>query len=1497
MPIHRIQGPDGKIHRIEAPANADPAALTRFVASQVGQEEPGFFDIAQSYTTDVPVRAIKGALGGVEAITNVFGADNPVSEFLEGAQEGINEYLVSDTAKRRAAEREQTLEGKGFLDTLKEVPGIIFEDPALIFEVLGSAAPAVAATALTGGAGAIAGGAAALGTGAAMGVGATKESIYDATKEEFLKAGVDEKAAAAAADEAQSYLGENMDMIALGGALGALASRTGLEPTAARMIAGRVVGKSISQSAGREAIEQALTRAAEKGAIRTGLTEAATEGAQGAQSALAGNLARSREGFDVDVMEGVGQAAALEGTLGGIAGAGVGVLGKRDAALQALQDEEAVETQERAARPVFGAPEEFNRDNVTNALQSAAGEAPYAARYEIGRVVKKLNNDINTGTPEAIAESEQYIQQMRDRIDAGEVRDNEIDPLQRVLDTAKDIVGQYKTNVLGVEPTPEPEPSVEEAAPVAPTAVWENEGFEYNVEVLPDEPVKGPEGKMFQRVSYEGEAIDVPVENLRFEQATPPPTASVQAEAGETPNTFRTATTINGQTEIAEGVTRPTIQPEIEPTPVQPATQPEAKPIPALEVKSMPEFKAASNAWVKFSNAFENAGPIRDFFKKAVGMDVLPDELDIEKSFGAVKARQSGLSRMLEREHVTPLINTIKNSGVNLQDLGMYLLARAAPARNALVRERNPDFPEAGSSIDDAEATEMLADLGARGLLPKLERVARQHDKLVDAMLDQRVKAGIMTAEEAVALRRAEPFYTPFKGFSPEGDLTGDIQEDKNAQVEKVRQVKGNMRVKEFMQARGRESLPFHPLFNLFSDAESLSRRVAQNEVLNTVLNMREAQPEVMGDFIKGVYTDKSPKTERFQGQTVPVDMARAARDNPNQYFVAKRGGETQFIEFNTNTDGGRAMQEMFTSLTPEQMGRAMEVWSAINNGMKALLTYRNPLYLAAMAPLRDITDAVATAFSSQNIKGSPAFKKNIAGNVMKYVVSPSMLRTVRRFVVDREPVPGNEDLMAMLEQMVADGGAPMQQLFSAAEERASEAQKELQRLARAQRGDPTAKLMNAGAALGSALDAWADFNDLIPRFATYRAALDAGLSRSDAAALALDSSLNLTKRGTATRWMDNLIPFFSAGVEGTRKFIRIVRNPRSMAKVGGSLIALGIIESLLNAGLTDDENEDGTPDYLDVSKGTRMSRLVLFYGSGGDDHVDIPIGHMLGYLKYVGNQIADVALGVSSGEAASAAIAGATFDLGTGLFSLVSPARVQGGDLTTVLASLAPLGIKPFVEAANNKNFFGTPIYTEHRETSGPASELGRNNTAELWKSLARAINEISGGGPATSGYADLQPEVYEHVIDGLLGGAYDLISQTYKLTQEPELKNVPVIRGFAGKGFDYVPQTKYKENTKVLQQWKSRVDNISPEQMQREMAKKPIDADPRVLEAYGVVDKELSRLSRERAELLKQAKGEPDHETLKKAVEDYYRAKMNEQQNAFNYLYDAVRKENENQ
>lgn len=1456
MPIHRIQGPDGKIHRIEAPKDANPQQLTAFVASKLApKEEPGFFDVVQSYTTDIPVRAVKGALGGVESITNIFGADNAVSEMLEGAQEGINEYLVSDTAKQEALKRSKRLEGKGFLGTLAEVPGILKDDPALLFEVLGSAAPAIAATALTGGAGAVVQGAAALGTGAAMGVGATKESIFDATKNEFLKAGASKKEAIAAAQEAQSYLGKNTDMIALGGALGALASRTGLEPTAARMLAGRVLGKSVSQSAGREAIETALKSAAEKGAIRTGLVEAGTEGAQGAQEVMAGNLARSREGFDVDVMEGVGQAAALEGTLGGIAGAGVGLAGRSDAASRAAEAEAEIVKEERAARPsAFRAPEDFSRDSVAQAINSAVGEdASFEAVQLAKRIQRKLDNDLNIGSDTSIASTEAFIEKTQDSLDAGGVSEAAIEPLTRALDTARGIVTNYKVNVLGAEPAA----PVEEVAPVSTT--------QFTVEGDNAEEIKAQLDERFAAINEEAAKARAEIRGQTEAVPTMPADGIVPIMSAE------------------ETVSAAPVE-AVEPVAASPA--PKISPLP---VRNASEFVGANRALVKFSNAFENAGAIDKTLREQTGLAELPEGLSLEAAFTPLRAKQGGIGKVLEREYISPLLSSVKTSAIPLQDWGMFFLARAAPAKNAIVRDRNPDFPEAGSGIDDAEAASIIEDLKERGLLPKMEQVAKLHDKLVDRMLEMRVENDILSSDEAIALRRAQPFYTPFKGFSAEDDLTADATEDRDTQIQAFQKARGNARTKEFMQAGGRESLPFHPLFSLISDAESLARRIPENEAASTVLRMVEASPEAMSQFVSGVYTDMRPEVERRMGEMVPLNMKAEVSKNPKNYIVAKRNGETVYLKYNTATDGGAALQEMFTALTPDQLTGAMAVWSGINNTLKSLLTYRNPLYLAAMAPLRDISDAVATAFAAQNVKGTPAFKKKLGLKVLKYSMPGSgTWGLVTRFINDRDAPPGREEDMAMLKRMVVAGGAPMQILFQTASDGGLKMKKDLERYAAKQRGDPAASIAGAASAVTSALDSWADINDLIPRYATFRAAVEEGLTDTQAAALALDSSLNLTRRGTMTRITDNVAPFFSAGFEGSRKFVRIMKNPRTMFKVAGSLMVLGIIESLLNAGMTDDENEDGTPDYLDVSKGTRMSRLVFFYGPGGDDHVDIPIGHMLGYMKYIGNKLADTALGVTDGEEASAAITGATWDLTTGLFSLLSPARVQGGDLATSITSLMPLGLKPFVEAANNKNFFGTSIYTEHRENSGPASEMGRMTTGEIWKSLAKAVNEVSGGGPATSGYADFQPEVYEHIIDSLLGGAYDLISQTGKVIEEPKATNVPVLQGFLGKGFDYVPQTKYKKNTAVLAQWKARVDDIPVEQMKAEMAKRKVDADPRVIDAFIATEKELRRLARERKAVSELTKDK----TELRAIADYYRAEMNQFQNAFNSVYDSTRK-----
>ena len=1479
MPIHRIQGPDGKIHRIEAPADANPDQLTSFLASSLApkEEEPGIFDKLQSYTTDVPVRAIKGALGGVEMGTNIFGADNPVSELLRGAQEGINEYLVSDTAKQEAQKRNKRLAGKGFLGTLTEIPGILKDDPVLLFEALGTAAPTLGAAALTGGSSAAVQGAAALGTGAVMGAGAVKGSIYDATKNELMRAGVNEEEADAAADEAQSYTGENIDMIGLGAALGAIASRTGMEPAAARLVAGRILGRSASQAAGREALEGALTKAAEKGAIRTAATEAVTEGAQGAQEQYASNLARQRQGSDVDLMEGVGSSATLEGTLGGILGGGFGIASRRADARSRLAAEDAAASEITGTGP--RAPEEFGRDIVEQRLRVAAGEDVPAGQKWASAVSKKLTNAIAFGTPEKLAETATYLDDTQNQIDSGNVPEAEIEPLQRTIDEARTVLNEFsqRTAPPVEEPLSELDTLVKEYADRY--MAGEGRGDTQTDLEMQQFAANNPdaiEAEFARRTAKETPSATGPdtggsgPDISGVERAAPPAGVAAEPEA-IAPAGLGDAGASTGQPDVRTGdVNRPLGM-------------------------TVPEFEAANSLARKFNDRFADAPKVTDFFKEMAGVDVVPEQLNLGQAFELFQTKKTGALNQLERNFFNPITDTLKRENISLADFGTYLLSRAAPDRNRTVAEANAAFPEGGSGIDNAEAAANMADFAERGLLPKLERAAEEHDKLVDFMGDERVRSGIMSRGDWEAMRKAQPYYTPFKGFAAEGDmLTSDLQEDPHNEErrQKLLSEKRGMGMREFFQAKGRNSLPFHPLYNLFSDAEALARRAAMNDVYNTFLRMVDANPEGMKGFIKGIYTDKRPKKlnlvskENPAGREFDADMMQEAIRDRSRYHVVKDKGVTKYIEF-SDSEAGQAAQRLFTNMQPEQMSRTMEIITDINNSLKALLTYRNPIYLTVVAPLRDTLDAVATAMLNRNVKGSPAYKKKLARKVALYSAQPATWRTVTRYITGNEPLKGREDLMSTLEQMVADGGAPMSAAFRTAQDRATSAAKELERFKLRQEGDPTATAREGITKVGKFFDHWAEINDLVPRLATYRAAVEEGLSGPDAASLALDSSLNLTRRGEMSTLMDNLFPFFSAGVEGSRKVIRIAKNPKSVAQVIGGMMLIGMAESLVNAGMGGDEDDDGTPDYLDVNRGKRMTNLVVYYGNGGDDYVTMPIGQMLGYFKYIGSKITDTWLGVQSGEEAGASILAAGLDVGSGVISLLSPARVQGGDLERTLVSLIPLWGKPVADLIVNQNFFGTPIYQPEREDTGPAAELGRATTGETWKSVARSLNEITGGSPATGGYVNFQPEVYRYILQTYLGGAARLFNQVKDFTEEPTGKNVPIVQGFLGKGFDYVPQNKYRANTEALSKIISRIDKLSDAQLKKEVERHSTALDPRVVSAYEDTERALQKLYKQRREDLR-TEGLTAND--KKALTEYYRIEMNKWQSAFNYVYDAV-------
>ena len=1190
-------------------------------------------------------------------------------------------------------------------------------------------------------------------------------------------------------------------------------------------------------------------------------------------------------------------ALLLGGGFGGISGA---IEARRTEAPEAGEaaTEEAALSEGRSDLQAF-------RKDVTARLAKAAGpeisERGNKAVTALGRLV---SNDIATATPESLDRAETYIRDREDQLDAGmDLEPDVADPLRRpvlnedgtpvvnettgapvyegALVEAKRMLAEARERLDAG--------ATEKAAPT--TAVWASKDTDYNVEILPDDPVAGPDGRMYQHVSYEGKNTYVPLDELRFEPATPPPTASAQAEAGETPNTFRTATTINDQTEVVEGVTRPTTQPGIEPTPVQPTAQPEVPPQEQVAVKTtVPKMEIAADWRVKYADQFGQSQLADNWAKSVLGTGT-PSELQTTPIIERAITMQAGQQRQLQRNQFDPLVEAIGNTKADLGDFNYFLWLRAAEGRNKSVAEINPEFPEGGAGVTTAEAQAGLQDIKDEGLLPKYNLLAKKVDNLVDFNLAEDVKAGLLSKEQAKELREKQPFYVPLKGFAADGDImTSDIDEDAHSTVRReeamqaLRAASPSGNVREYRRAFGRGSMPFAPLFNLMQDSEQRVRRRVLNKARLPILKQYKKNPAAF-EGIFNVYSHGNPKkipVGRDMGGTkyVPVpNMEKEYYANPGKYMMVKDNGVAHYIEFSDSPEG-QALRRMFDNLDPKDMEGAAQVAAEVNNFLKGMLTYKNPLYLLFVAPPRDFSSAIATAMYHQNLKGSPAYKKNLAARTAFYGLPfTGTWGTIAKFVFTNKPL--DTKVGRQLDDMIREGGATLNTRFLNAREKAQVADQSIRKM----KGIENLSAKERGTVILEGLNKWidglADLMDISARFATYRAAVDLGIQPADASRLALDSSLNLTRRGEKARSLDLVFPFFGAGVEAARKTKRIYTS-KGGAKVLGALLAYGALESLWNAARSGDDDEDGKEDYLNLdSSGMRMNRLTIYYGEGADDYVKVPIDPMVGYFKFVGNRIGDLmADTITPGEA--------TGGLLTGAISLMSPVRIPQADLPSAAVAFTPLVGKPIMENLLNQNFFGGPIYQESVFDNAPASELGRPTTGEGWKWLAQTMNEVTGGSAAVKGKIDLQPEIYRQLIEGWLGGPYQLAKQVAGLPEAEGAADIPGLKSFVGTGSEYAPQTQYFENSTVIRQIMNRFNKLTPEQQAEQATEYFMDTDPRVVEAYQIVDKELDRLNKEQRELLGVTTSDED----KQMVLDHYRAEKNKLYSAFNYIYRDVKR-----
>jgi hypothetical protein len=452
VPTYVIKGPDGREYTVNAPKNATDRDAKAYIAReyyQGGKSKQGASSIEKiplvggliAPVADIPLSVAEGLSGTVKSISDVFGADNAVSDAADYVSKAAAALKSAGSREDLEIARkiQKDAEGKGVWEEVKAAARAFTYAPLEnVASVAGSAIPFVGAAVATGGTGVIPA-ATLAGLGTASGVGTIKGAVYDAVYEEFVKSGASEKDAEAAAERAQEYGGKNMDQIALGGAFGALASATGFAPQIARTIGANAAKNVAAKVAAREAVEVGARRSVLGGTARGAAVEAVPEAVQGGQEQLAENLALQREGFDVDTWKGVAGQAASEGIaslfLGGYGGARETRQENREAltkeiaqeldALPVDADDKAIS--EAEARFVKrGFPLEKAKQVVDTMVAQKAAIDKQAAELEKARTERLAQEDIDVGEgpdistlPPMDIEEEAVVQRMREAEAAG----------------------------------------------------------------------------------------------------------------------------------------------------------------------------------------------------------------------------------------------------------------------------------------------------------------------------------------------------------------------------------------------------------------------------------------------------------------------------------------------------------------------------------------------------------------------------------------------------------------------------------------------------------------------------------------------------------------------------------------------------------------------------------------------------------------------------------------------------------------------------------------------------------------------------------------------------------------------------------------------------------------------------------------------------------------------------------------------------------------------
>lgn len=857
----------------------------------------------------------------------------------------------------------------------------------------------------------------------------------------------------------------------------------------------------------------------------------------------------------------------------------------------------------------------------------------------------------------------------------------------------------------------------------------------------------------------------------------------------------------------------------------------------------------------KFQDKQIEARRVVEAIKEAAG--AISDDLNVYLNEELYHGRAAKRTEDFVNMELNPLIEDMAKAGMTIADLEEFLHARHAKEANAVIAQRNPGEPglqDGGSGMTNAEADNYMATLPAADRA-KLEAAAAKVDAIIAGTRKMFVDYELESQATVDAWDGMFKHYVPLQREDKEG----------SPGLGQGFSIKG----RETKGRTGSTRKVVDILANIAMQRERAIVRGEKNRVAQSLVGLVRANENPDFWLVDEVPTERvfNPNTGLVEDR---VDPLYKSRDNAVVAKIKDPSGAVREHAVLFNEDDPRAlrMAQALKNLDAPNLEGLLGVSAKITRYFAAISTQYNPVF-GVTNLVRDVQAALIN-LSSTPLAGD---QKKIA----KYTASAlaGIYGDLRKA---RSGQTSSSQWAQLWEEFQNVGGQTgYRDLFRTSADRAKAIQNAL---------NPTAwmdnklgKIFTAGGTLRVPMaeaqrggkwlfDLLSDYNDALEngtRLAAYKAGIERGLSKEQAASIAKNLTTSFNRKGSQSTQAGALYAFFNAAIQGTARIGQTIftmepGKPKTMRlsptgkKIVYGGILLGSIQALALAAAG--FNDEDPPAF------TRERNLII--PTGGKTYVSIPMPLGLHVIPNIGRMATEFVLSGFKDP----------IKRGIGMTAMFADAFNPIGNAGMSMQTLAPTALDPLVALTENKDWTGRPIARTSSNKAIPGHTLGRDTATSVSEVLSEAINTLSGGNKYVAGAFSPTPDQIDYLLGQLTGGVgreYSKTEQTLKSVVRGEslpTYKIPLVGRFVGNAKGQASEgSAFYANAERLNKIETEAKGLRADGKQEEarelLAKHP---EAYLIAQANTAERQVQKLRRQKSELVKA--GAPREQV--KAVEE---------------------------